>query len=74
MTNMLLGLSVNWLTKLLDKIGNVGRHLGNLGLVEGLDISEVSHISLGDKIDRDTLSAESTGTANTMDVILSVGG
>lgn len=58
----------------LDEVGNVGRHLLDLGVVEGLDVPQVPHVALGDEVDTHTLSAETTGTTDTVDVVLSVGG
>ena len=57
----------------LDEISHIARHLFDLGVVEALYVSEVLDISLGDEVDRDTLSAKTTRTTDTVNVVLSVG-
>ena len=58
----------------LDKIHYVGGHFFYLCVVECLDVSEVSHITLSDEVNRHTFTAKSTGAANAMDVVLTVCG
>jgi hypothetical protein len=58
----------------LDEVGNVHRHLLNLSTVEGFDFTEHAHILGGDEVDGNTLSAETTSTTNSVDVVLTVGG
>ena len=58
----------------LDKVGNVHGHLSNLGIVELLDIAQVANISLGKEVDGNTLTTETAGTTDTVDVVLTVGG
>ena len=48
-------------------------HLLDLGRVELLDLTHHADIISSDEVDSDTLSAESTATADTMDVVLTVG-
>jgi hypothetical protein len=58
----------------LDEVGDVHRHLLDLGAVELLNLTHHADIVSGDEVDGDTLSAETTTTTNTVDVILAVGG
>lgn len=58
----------------LDKVGNVERHLIDLGVVELLDLSEHGNILGGDEVDSNTLSAESTTSTDSVDVVLLGGG
>ena len=39
---------------LLDEVGNIARHLGDLRVVESLDVFHVIHILLQDEVDTDT--------------------
>lgn len=57
----------------LDKVGNVHGHLLDLGAVELLNLTHHTDILSGDEVDSDTLSAESTTTTDSVDVVLSVG-
>lgn len=57
----------------LDEIGNVHWHLFDLSAVELLDFSHHSDIVSSDEVDGNTLSAETTTTTDTMDVVFSVG-
>ena len=58
----------------LDEVGNVHGHLLDLGAVELLNLTHHANIIGGDKVDGDTLAAETTTTTNAMDVVLAVGG
>jgi len=58
----------------LDEVGNVHRHLLDLCRVELLDLPHHAYIVSGDEVDGDTLSAETTTTTNSVDVVLTVGG
>ena len=57
----------------LDEVGNVHWHLLNLSAVELLDLAHHADIVLGDEVDGNTLSSETTTTTNAMDVVLAVG-
>lgn len=58
----------------LDEVGNVHGHLLDLGAVELLNLTHHADILGGDEVDGDTLSAETTTTTNSVDVVLTVGG
>jgi hypothetical protein len=58
----------------LDAGGDIGRHLSDMRVVEGLDVLHGSLIIVGDEVDGSTLLTETTGTADTVDVVLTVGG
>ncbi len=58
----------------LEQIGDVGGHLLDLGVVELLDVLHVLHVRLDDEVDGHALAAETTGAADAVDVVLSVGG
>jgi hypothetical protein len=57
----------------LDEVGNVHGHLLNLGAVELLNLTHHSDVLSGDEVDGDTLSAETTTTTNSVNVVLTVG-
>lgn len=59
---------------ILDEIGNVHGHLLDLGAVKLLNLTHHADVVSGDKVDGDTLSAETTTTTDTVDVVLAVGG
>ena len=54
--------------------GNVHGHLLNLGAVELLNLTHHANIVGGDEVNRNTLPAETTATADTVNVVLPVGG
>lgn len=58
----------------LDQVGNVHGHLLDLGAVELLNLTHHADVVGGHKVDGDTLSAETTTTTDTVDVVLPVGG
>lgn len=58
----------------LDEVSDVHGHLLNLGAVELFDLSHHADIVSSDEVDGDTLSAETTTTTDTVDVVLAVGG
>ena len=58
----------------LDEVGNVHGHFLDLGAVELLDLTHHADIIGGDKVDGNALSAETTTTANAVDVVFAVGG
>lgn len=58
----------------LNEVGNVHGHLLDLSAVELLNLTHHADILGGDKVDGNTLSAESTTTTNSVDVVLTVGG
>lgn len=58
----------------LDEIGNVERHLVDLGRVELLNVTEHTHVIARDKVDGNTLTTETTTTADTVNVVLPVAG
>jgi len=61
-----------WSLGLLNEIGDVDRHLLDLGVVEGLDVLEDAFVVLRDEVDRHALSAETTAATDSVDVILPV--
>jgi hypothetical protein len=58
----------------LDEVGDVKRHLLDLGVVELFDFSEHFGVFGSDEVDCDTLSAESTTSTDSVDVVLLGGG
>lgn len=58
----------------LDEVGNVHGHFLDLGAVELLDLTHHADILGGDEVDGNTLTTETTTTADTVDVVLTVGG
>lgn len=68
------GAKVDFWRSGLDKIGNVHGHLLDLGAVELLNLTHHADIIGGDEVDGNTLSAETTTTTDTVDVVLPVGG
>lgn len=58
----------------LDEVSDVHGHLLDLGAVELFNLAHHADIVSGDEVDRNTLTAETTTTTNTMDVVLAVGG
>ncbi|KAI6772526.1 hypothetical protein HG530_003484 [Fusarium avenaceum] len=60
--------------RFLHEVGDVHGHLLNLGAVELLDLTHHSDVLGGDEVDGNTLSAETTTTTNSVDVVLTVGG
>lgn len=58
----------------LNEVGNVHGHLLDLGAVELLNLTHHANILGGDEVDGNALSAESTTTTNSVDVVLTVGG
>ena len=59
---------------LRQQVGNVAGHLLNLRVVEALNVVHVTHVRLGNKVDGNSLSPETTATSNAVDVILPVTG
>ncbi len=59
--------------RFLDQIGHVHRHLTDFGSVKLFDITKVTDISFRKEVDGHTLTTETSGTTDTMDVVLSVG-
>jgi len=57
-----------------NKIRNRGRHFFNLGVVELLQLAKSSDIFFSDEVDGNSLSSETSGTTDTMDVILEIFG
>mmetsp|Transcript_34960 Transcript_34960/g.54646 ORF Transcript_34960/g.54646 Transcript_34960/m.54646 type:complete len:483 (+) Transcript_34960:1231-2679(+) len=58
----------------LNQISHIHRHLLDLRVVELLDIPHVAHVVASDEVDGNTLTTETAGTTNPVDVILPVGG
>ena len=58
----------------LDEVGNVGRQLLNHGVVEALDVLKHPLVILADEVDGHTLAAKASRAANTVQVILRLGG
>jgi hypothetical protein len=56
----------------LHKLGDTDRHLVDDGAVELFDIPQDTNVLERDKVDRDTLSAESTGSTDSVQVGFSV--
>jgi len=61
---------VLWVMGRLDEVGDVEWHLVDLGVVELLNLSEHFGVLGGDKVDSNTLSAESTTSTDSVDVVL----
>ena len=57
-----------------DEVGDVDRHLLDLCVVELLDVLEVEDVALGQEVDGHALATEAARSADTMDVVLAVGG
>ena len=60
--------------KKLDEVSDVHWHLLDLGAVELFDFSHHADILSGNEVDRNTLSSKTTTTANSVDVVFTVGG
>ena len=58
----------------LDEVGDVEGHLLDLGVVELFNFTHHGDVLLGDEVDGHTLTTETTTTADTVDVVLLVGG
>lgn len=58
----------------LNQVGHVHGHLLNLGAVELLNLTHHTDVLSGDEVDGNTLTTETTTTADTVDVVLAVGG
>ena len=56
-----------------DEVCDVHWHLLDLSVVELLDVSEVAHVAGGKEVDGHTLTAETAGAADAVDVVLAVG-
>lgn len=56
----------------LEKLGDVGWHLLDLGVVELLELAERADVLISDKIDGDSLSSETSGTSDSVNVVLQV--
>ena len=54
-------------------IAHIAGHLLDSGAVHSLHVSKVSHISCGDEVNRHTLTAETTGSTDSVDVFYTVG-
>jgi len=57
---------------LLDEVGYVERHFLDLSVVELFDLSHRANVVGGDEVDGDSLTTETTGTTDTVDVVLLV--
>lgn len=57
----------------LDEVGDIHGHFLDLGVVELFDFSKHGDVFGSDKVDRDTLSAESTTSTDSVDVVLLAG-
>ena len=58
----------------LDEVSNVHGHLLDLSAVELFNLSHHSDVLRSDKVDCNTLSAETTASSDTVDVVLAVSG
>lgn len=56
----------------LEKVGDVSGHLVDLGVVISFQLSHRVEVILGDEIDGNTLSSETTRTPDSVDVLLEV--
>ena len=54
------------------KFGDIHRHLVNLSWVILLDVSQNSHIIIGDEVDGNTLTTKTTRSSNSVDVKFTV--
>lgn len=61
---------INFFSQPLDEISNVLGHLLNLSVVESLKLLQSLAILLGDEVDGNTLTTETTTTTNSVDVVL----
>ena len=57
----------------LDEVSDVHRHLLDLSVVELLDVAEEPHVVTRQEVDRHSLAAETTGAADSVNVVLTVG-
>lgn len=67
------GSGIGKIGKLLDEVSDGVRHLLDVGGVVGLNILEVTGVVLGDEVDGNSLTTETSRTTDTMDVVLTVG-
>ena len=58
----------------LKEICNVHWHFFNLCIVELFNVTQITNIRRGQKINRHTLTSKTSRTSNTMNVVLTVGG
>lgn len=58
----------------LDQVGNVHGHFLDLGAVELFNLTHHADVVSSDEVNGNTLSAETTTTTDTVDVVLPVGG
>ena len=58
----------------LDKVSNVHWHFFNLSVVELFDISHHTDVFVGNKVNSNTLTTETTTTTNSVNVVFTVGG
>ena len=58
----------------LDQISNVHWHFFDLCIVELLNVTEVSYIAFCQEVDSYSLTSETSGTSNTMNVVFTVCG
>jgi hypothetical protein len=56
------------------QISDVQRHFFDLSVVELFDITHHAHIVVGDKVNSNTLTTETTTTTDSVDVVFTVGG
>lgn len=54
----------------LDKVGDIDRHLLDGGVVERLDVAHVADIIPSHKVDGYTLTTETSGATDSVDVVL----
>lgn len=55
-----------------EQLGYVGRHLHDLGGVESLNLSQGANVVVGNEVDGNTLSTETTTSTDSVDVVLLV--
>ena len=56
----------------LDQVSNVHWHFFDLCVVELLNVTQVSYIAFCQKVDSNSLTSETSGTSDTMDVVFTV--
>lgn len=57
-----------------NEVGNVHRHLVNLGRIVQLNVPQNAHVLACNEVDRNTLASKSSRSADTVDVVLTIAG
>lgn len=58
--------------KILDEVGNIHWHLINACVVKFLDVVKGAFVIVGDEVDGNTFTAETTTTSNSVNVVFSI--